>query len=380
MKMIPSSGAHESVTTSTMPHEVPHTAPHNTDNTVERSAECKEQEEVDELDRESEYERKSGDTIHNGTLNNGKKECRVVAAKRPWSRARARDEQIVRLGFFDPYKSSESQRKICMTLDFETASPVDWFSVGVLVADYPSGVVLDTFQTTLARSIHHDFAPSHSNFWFEHNVIKSYLDQQITSESESEQMKRWRLCQFVRSVYERFPNVRVVGDNLALDIRLIDTELIMHQMPVISERGDGKFVQPTCTTSYVSSVLGMGGAKKEDSIDAFHRHVFEAYPSERRELERMSSVTIDNVVYRKHIPIVDCANTLLQYFKALDLVRFYRRFRLKPDRLSQPQCQSLFHVHPSLFLSNESTNPRLSPSQSPSPPPHSSRANDLIKE
>jgi len=351
------------------------------------------------------------------------------------SSSSAAETAVSTFGYFNPYTQSHhpnSSSQVYFTLDFETNAASDWFAAAVLVAEYPSGRVLEHF-TTSTRVHWNQFSPGNLQFWNKRREIVAHLNAQsdqtafsLVTHCESAHRdfmsrigdrasdsssggKRLALALYIRHVHDTYQHARPIGDNLALDMRLIDCLLGEFGLPEISLNRSGSFVQPICISSHRACLLGMGGAFRDDTVEAFHHHVFSAFycshcrrappPASSSSVDHQPEMTTEMLsggdiaappssspcecqrselrtlrscvssvarppqalihprhTFRKHVPIVDCANTMLSYFQALDLVKFYRRFRLRPQNLSSLHMQSAFNVRPHISIQNDMTN------------------------
>jgi hypothetical protein len=241
--------------------------------------------------------------------------------------------------FFDPLSSSKAPQ-VFMTFDFETQSADDWFAVGVVVAEYPSGKIIHQWKTGVPIPWK-EFDTKNKTFWKRLASIKAELDAQNTNEYTLEQ-KQKQVCEFIRLMHFMYPRLRPVSDNPGLDCGLLNSMLAAHQMPAITMRENGSSAPVLCTYSYALCVLGTTGGQTRDSVESMHSQIFAPFKKHvYREVDELAMGS-------KHIPINDCARTLSMHFKVLDIVRFYRLYALRPTRMLHPDFFGQFNLVPQM--------------------------------
>lgn len=237
--------------------------------------------------------------------------------------------------FFDPFHTSKKQQ-VFMTFDFETHSSNDWFAVGVVVAQYPSGRIMHEWKTSIPIPLEY-FEAKNKEFWAELPDIKHELDCQNHGIQDSVEQKKQSLCEFIRLMHQKYPRIRPISDNPSLDVRLLDTMLGEYNLPPISIRENGSSAPVLCTYSYGLGILGTSFGQSKDSINDMHKYIFAPFKPIQ------ACRVVDMVAMGpKHIPINDCCHTLSMHFKALDVVRFYREYKLRPQFMLEEDFYSQF--------------------------------------
>lgn len=229
-----------------------------------------------------------------------------------------------------------------------------WFAAAAAVAIFPSGQVIHTYQCSIFKEMD-EFDASERGFWNGYQETKRRLDDEAVGRGggdgrhPTDHEKRRGLVDFVREMHRIYPNLRVICDNISMDVRFINNEATMQGKPLVSIRHDGTYSQPVCTTSYRSAVLGMGGSKSPTSCVAeWHSQIFSPYYAAggggggtgyQREVDMLASTL------PPHYPLGDCMRTFASHFQVLDIVDFYRNHRLTPMRTMKIQHHHHHHHH-----------------------------------
>jgi hypothetical protein len=241
----------------------------------------------------------------------------------------------------DPMNSSTGNQMF-ITFDFETHSSSEWFAVGVVVAEYPSGLIRHRISSGRRVPLC-DFSKKNRDFWTPLEHIKRGLD----AENEGTAMtlfadKKAQVCEFIREMHAMYPKLRPVCDNPGMDAAFLNQMLEECKLPPVTIRRDGSSAPILCTYSYARSMLGTTGGGREDTVESTHARLFAPFKKcVYREVDEMAQS-------ERHIPVHDCSRTLSTHFKVLDIVRFYRLYSLRPELMMRPSFFSRFGLEPQI--------------------------------
>jgi hypothetical protein len=198
--------------------------------------------------------------------------------------------------------------KIFLTIDFETVDGEDkWIACALMVATYPSGKIIEIFETSCQRS-KEDYNERAKVFWKKNNRAHSFIEKQGMGQSVSDEEKK--ICENIRRIFDTYPDIYFVSDNPSVDVKIIDQILKRNGYPFTSFRGK-KYFQCICTWSFklgIKSIIG-------NSLDRLS-------PIEKRPTSAYFGY--------HHTPKSDCARILNSHFEVLDSLNQFRDSFIDP--------------------------------------------------
>lgn len=194
------------------------------------------------------------------------------------------------------------------TADFECVNKKgSWCSYGVMIAEYPSGKVLDFIVSYVKRPCEL-FDLSTVLFWQEHASIYDHIQNKARSSLLEEEL---RLCKFIERWISQVPDLYFISDNPQLDIRLLDNILIKHGYNPVAFRGDNIYFQCICTWSFKQAA-----------------RLIIPYLHQSNKIETGSLLL--PWLGPKHLPISDCARILYSHFELKKQIDTFKATSYKP--------------------------------------------------
>ena len=225
-----------------------------------------------------------------------------------------------------------SAKKVFLTVDFECLNRQNmWFAFCAMVAEYPSGKILDMQRFGCERP---ESAMDEATrvFWEKHNKVYTQLRQQAHGKNvEEEELK---MCQYITDIITEYPQVHVALDNPQYDNRLLDNLLQRHNFPPIAMRPKNTYFQSVCTWSFHLGVFAVLKRKPKDLEEVYQEMVLDKTdvsdedpaskdpsqdPSDG-DMPPMAVLHIDDYFGPRHTPQADCARILSQHFKVMNIL------------------------------------------------------------
>ena len=201
---------------------------------------------------------------------------------------------------------NKQNQKVFLCMDFETTNRQDnWYCVCMLVATYPSGKILHSFEKycTVTKE---DFDQETLIFWNQHEEAYKSNDKHRNAMSQSDVEKE--ICKFISDIRSKYLGFYVVSDNPTFDICILNQILQRYKYDKIMFREDGYF-QPIDTWSYrlgICNLLQISARR----IQKVSRNLYQI----QREIENIGGL--------HHTPKADCARMLSEHFRVRDFILF----------------------------------------------------------
>lgn len=114
----------------------------------------------------------------------------------------------------------QQQQQVVLCVDIEAFQNLKWSTIGIIVAEYPSGNVLDTFETGCMRQSNTVSADKKA-FWDKYPEAYSYNVQLCKNKKVYEEEKR--ISVFVSKWLKRSPTLYIISDNPAFDVGILQS-------------------------------------------------------------------------------------------------------------------------------------------------------------
>ena len=201
--------------------------------------------------------------------------------------------------------------QIILGVDIEVFQNVPkWSSIGMIVAKWPCGTILDKFETGCMRGSN-TLGSDKVAFWGKHTDAYKYNNNLCKSKKVYEEEER--ISVFLSKWLKQYPNVYIVSDNPSFDIAMLQNIYQGHAirqkispLPSIMIRNQ-VYYQPICTWSMKRSIRLITGMNvkymKKDT---------------NRDIYKMSH----NPSGIPHTPLFDTAKILDEYLSILDFVHY----------------------------------------------------------
>jgi hypothetical protein len=189
-----------------------------------------------------------------------------------------------------------TRSRTCLTVDVEVFG-VHWTAIGLIVAEYPSGKVLDFMETACSRHEERVSTPK-KRFWSRNRRAKLHIQRLGCARSvEAEEQK---VCDFVWRWLEARPTLFLISDNPIFDIKILQ-DITMRQRPCrdILIR-NGNYFQPVCTWSMKLAVQMIKADARNTSSKPYDSRVWVPHCG------------------IPHTPLYDCVHIMNMYFGILD--------------------------------------------------------------
>ena len=190
-----------------------------------------------------------------------------------------------------------------MVVDVEVFD-TDWASIGILVASYPQGNILDTLEIGCADGT--QINPDKQNFWNEHGAAFAYNRDLGTGTDRMEQEEH--LCAFLEKWFQKEPGLYLVSDNPMFDIGFLQDLFVRHRKTQSVMVRDGRYYPSICTWSMRRATQLMTGTTF-NHIQSCTRDV-SVWSCDPRRLQ--------------HTPLADCGTTIAEFFLLLDFIFHFR--------------------------------------------------------
>lgn len=193
--------------------------------------------------------------------------------------------------------------RVYLAIDFESIDTHGtWLSYAMVVAEYPSGKVLEERVSGCKRKLA-NYHPKTKIFWLKNEDAHGHiLTQYGHLDPISEETL---LCQFLQSICMKYQDLHVVSDNPQFDIRILDNILRKNKKEPISSRSNSYF-PTTCAWSYKQAVMSVLGRS------AFKR------------TKKGGNREVDQNILLRHCPLSDCMRILSNHFHVLDVIESAR--------------------------------------------------------
>lgn len=188
-----------------------------------------------------------------------------------------------------------------MTVDFEAVNKKGtWFAYAIMVAEYPSGKLIDIKYSGCERD-NKDYDEITHMFWNKHQKAHEQLIN--TGKGKIAEIEELLLCEYISEIVKKYPKIYVISDNPQYDIRLLDNMLQLYNFPPISVRGNKMYFQCICTWSFKMGIIALFG--KNTIID---------------DMDTTTDRQVDAYFGPRHTPKADCARIISQHFKVMDII------------------------------------------------------------
>lgn len=196
-----------------------------------------------------------------------------------------------------------------MAIDFELCNQHGkWIAYGAVVALYPSGEVVATLNGSIKVPMS-DFDEATRAFWDRHPHVLEHIFMHATADRDTHERQ---LAEFVDQIKNVYPDIHVIGDNVATDYRLLGNIMARWGKYPLQIRSNNVFRQCTCTWSYRRAIQNTVGRSLNTNSMA---HIYKVICGRHRRRP------IDNQDGPRHMPVSDCRRILSNHFKALDIGR-----------------------------------------------------------
>lgn len=205
-----------------------------------------------------------------------------------------------------------------LSLDFEAVDLYGekWIAVAVVVFNYPDRKKKMQFSTYLRRS-DFDFNVQQRRFWKKHKAAFDYIMSRGSYDYISEELS---LAVFIRTAHNVFPKLKIICDNPAYDIGILNNILKrqMDHLPVTYRSNGTSYVRIRDISMYVSKF-----EPTNEDIKAY-------LPTDHPLLP--------------HTPLYDVLRACLSFFNYLDFVNEKKKVKQEqkkekqePKKLKQEQ-------------------------------------------
>ena len=192
-------------------------------------------------------------------------------------------------------KSNRSSSQIYWAVDFEACDDLGtWWSAAFVVAEYPSGRVLDRHIYVCDRQSA-EFRGRARTFWDQHSTARKWLCAR--SEGSPAEVEVLVVDKF-QELARKYPTAFLVSNHPGFDLGLLDAMLVRNNCQRSALRQDGRFLQSVCTWSFRLALKPWWRAKRSRP---------------EREVHQLAESGT------RHCPDCDCARLLAEHFEALDL-------------------------------------------------------------
>ena len=138
--------------------------------------------------------------------------------------------------------------KYVLAVDFETLHPfdTDWWTVGLVMATYPDGHVLDTITFAANR----DAPEVPPNPFWQRNCLAYNFNRNMSQHSKPVAQVETSVADAIDGLRQRHPELYCISDCPETDIPLLNGILHRCGRPPIASRPGGRFRQTICVWSY----------------------------------------------------------------------------------------------------------------------------------
>jgi hypothetical protein len=207
-------------------------------------------------------------------------------------------------------RSHKINNRAYVAIDFEAIEGDLWWSLAFILAEYPSGRVLERHEFFCDRSSHCITSTDTQHFWTRNKKAFDYTTHHANGVTVLEAERQVTL--FVQDLKRRLPVFFLVTDSPAFDVRLLDGILARNGEPPVSVRGYNIHRQAFCSWSYAVCVAHTLGIRVKD-IQQSPIAMYTKLSRAPREVEKT-----DQGVCR-HVSLFDCHTILANYFMLLDI-------------------------------------------------------------
>lgn len=222
-------------------------------------------------------------------------------------------------------RASPPHNRIFVSLDFEAFTSRTWWNVTFVIAEYPSGRILEHYLFACHRGVLSDIAEHEHTKAFWTRFPDAFQANYRAGQGHEPHVVEERICVFVDQLKQRIPSFFLVSDAPAFDIRLLDDILLRHNRPPISQRNDGTYRQTFDTWSYSIALS----------------HVFNCPTSKLYQRSVAGNRPVDRVAGLRHTSAYDAVHGLSKFFRLLDLAHGDRKANRDDD--TEPNLPSPVH-------------------------------------
>ena len=184
-----------------------------------------------------------------------------------------------------------TRTRTCLTVDVEVFD-TEWVAIGLLIAEYPSGKVLDHLETACTRE--EVCSRTKTCFWNRHHRAKLYIER--LGHGQCNPFEEKRITNFVWKWLDAVPTLYLISDNPTFDLNILQdiTTRVSPTRNILIRNGN--YFQPVCTWSMKLALQMM-------------------YPEKRTTYKNRVSVPHCGI---PHTPLYDCLNIMNHHFDVLD--------------------------------------------------------------
>ena len=210
------------------------------------------------------------------------------------------------------YYQPQKMEKIVLCVDIEVFQhQPKWTTIGIMVAKYPCGSILDMFETGCVRQTN-TIAPDKRSFWNKYPDAYEYNIKLCKNKKVYEEEKR--ISAFVSKWMKKHPNLYIISDNPAFDIAMLQTiyqnnaqrnDPTQTNISSITIR-EGQYYQPVCIWTMKRCVQLLTGTNIK-------------YLKQKNKHHAISNMAHDknNIL---HTPLYDASKIIDEYFLLLDFI------------------------------------------------------------
>lgn len=211
-------------------------------------------------------------------------------------------------------KRPQDNRQVYVAIDFETIDIDTWWTVSIVVTNFPEGQIIEQFTTGVDRSLHNIQDKSIKDFWADHKAAFE-INTEIAGRC-SEAFAEKELVNYITDLKRKYQSFFLITDNPAFDVRLLDNILAKYGKDAMSLR-NGDYFQAIDTWSYRLATMQILGFRSHE-LSRVHSTL-------QRPFFRDVTSFVQNSGGLRHTPVFDACVLTSQYFQVKDIVASRRR-------------------------------------------------------
>ena len=190
--------------------------------------------------------------------------------------------------------------KLFMTIDFESIADNKWIAASFMIAEYPSGQIIETNEFGCYRHIS-EYSDKSIIFWHKNPKAWKYIKDKFAHHDRK--IEEINMCLKINQILDTYPNIHLISDNPQFDIKMMDNILSEHGYEFTSSRKYNSYRQCLCTWSFQRAIA--------------IQHGMTVHQLSRRysQIQLSNELQIHTYYGHPHTPIYDCSKILINHFK-----------------------------------------------------------------